>query len=770
MADQDKEFLQKLRATFRVEAQEHLQEIVSNIVQLEQAGGTAQKDIVERILKKLHTLKGASRAVNLINLEMLCHVMESVFSSLAKSNQQLASGQFDLLHQAGSLAQTLLQEPSGRIRNQATALIARLEGLTAELSDGDCADAKPGSDAAEPEPVQAEMNEPEESESAPSHAWDAVQSDVIRVQSKNLDAIRYQAEALLSIELSLRHHIGDLLALADDIAGHHAQLHVMERDSGRADRKNHAAQKAEAAPATPRTRRMDEQAKGHALASDEYYNQLKLRCRNLAGTLSRTRRNFSVIRSKLMDATLETALVPFSSTLEQLPGIVRNLARSQGKEAVLSIEGGSVQVDRRVLETIREALIHLVTNAVDHGIEPVATRLAHGKHAAGAVRVAIAQCGGNRISITVADDGAGIDLAGVVASAGASGGLQAGQMTELSDQQKLHLILRSGVSTSPEITQVSGRGVGLAIVAEKVAAVGGELAIESSVGAGCLFRLELPVRLTTLRGLVLRIRGSRFVLPLAGIESVRALKTDDVQTVENRETLLVGKRVIPAIRLGHLLGLDRSRDQALVDEHIAVIVRTAGHTCALLIDDILAEQEVLPKGLGKQLRRVRYITGATQLGDGTLVPILGPEDIAKYGLAPSGGAVQEARQQAGVSQRKRILIAEDSITSRLLLKHILEGAGYRVETAVDGLDALSKLRHEEFDALVSDIEMPGLDGLGLTERIRADSKTAEMPVVLVTSLQSPDEKERGLRAGADAYVVKGSFDQDNLLAMIRRLI
>jgi two-component system chemotaxis sensor kinase CheA len=201
-----------------------------------------------------------------------------------------------------------------------------------------------------------------------------------------------------------------------------------------------------------------------------------------------------------------------------------------------------------------------------------------------------------------------------------------------------------------------------------------------------------------------------------------------------------------------------------------VVAHAGGNTFAFLVDEILSEQEVLPKSLGKQLRRVRFITGATQLGDGSLVPILGLEDIARYGLATGDGATLTTRHSTRLLRPKRVLVTEDSITSRLLLKHLLEGAGYQVETAVDGLDALSKLRHEDFDALVSDIEMPRLDGLALTEHVRGNPKSAEMPVVLVTSLKSPEERERGLRAGADAYVLKGSFDQDNLLATIRRLI
>lgn len=744
MADENKEFLQKLHATFRVEAQEHLQDIVSNLVLLEQAEEGTQKDLVERTLKKLHTLKGAARSVNMQDLETLCHAMESVFSGLRESPARLSPAQFDLVHQAVGLIQSLLNETSGRIRNQATALVARLERLSQEMQDAPahCVAAVPDQAAADP----LTLFTPDRG-AAPGEAWESTDSEVIRVQASSLDAIRYQAESLLSVELGLQHHISDLLALADEITEHREQIRI-----------------AEAVP----THGMP--ARSPTTTSAHFNSHFEHRCRRLAGSLGRARRNFVLMRSKLIDATLETALVPISSVLQQLPGLVRNLARSQDKEAMLSIEGEGVRIDRRLLDTVREALIHLVTNALDHGIEPVQQRLANGKPPAGVVRVTVAQRGGNRVAVIVEDDGAGIDVGGVASAAAKVRQLDVGEIAAFSDRQKLNLALLAGVSTSAKVTQISGRGVGLTIVAEKVASLGGELSIENSPAAGCSFTLLLPMRLATLRGVVLRIRETLYVLPLSGVERVRALKLGDIAKVESRETLLVGDRVVPAVRLGDLLGLGQPGNAQAVDERIAVVVRVTGNVIALLVDEVLSEQEVLPKSLGKQLRKIHCISGATQLGDGSLVPILALDDIARYALDGRSIRKTAITQQNNVAQLKRLLIAEDSITSRLLLKHILESAGYHVETAVDGLDALSKLRHEDFAALVSDIEMPHMDGLALTEHLRADPRTADMPVVLVTSLQSPAEREKGLRAGADAYVVKGSFDQDNLLATISRLL
>jgi two-component system chemotaxis sensor kinase CheA len=735
MTDPHKEFMRKLQETFRTEAEEHLQEIVSNIVHLEQANDAVQAGLAQRVLKALHTFKGAARAVNLAELETLCHAMESVFSAVASTGSKPTPEQFDLLHQAAGVARQLVQEPSGRIRNQSAVLAARLDQAGAMLLGG--APVMPHEAHA---PVAATAPPAASGDDGPADAKSgkAPRADVIRVTGKHLDAIRYQTESLLAVDLGLQHHIAELLELAEEMASQREHEHGTELSARRQQ------------------------------SPDSGMPRFEAQCRRLADGLIRTRRNFAGIRTRLTDALLEAALVPFSSALDQLPALVRNLARSRGKEAVLDTEGGSIQIDRRILDVVRDALMHLVTNAVDHGIEPADQRRAAGKSAAGQIRIKVLQHGGDKVTVTIADDGAGIDVDGVVQAALREGSLGLAQAESMATTEKLLLALHAGVSTSAEVTQVSGRGMGLAIVAEKVASVGGELQIDSAAGSGSRFELRLPVRLATVRGLVVRLGDVRYVCPLAGIDAVRALEPGDIKTVQNRETLALEQRVLPAVRLAQLLGIDRAASQQEADG-IALIARAGGNTFALLVDEIIAEQEVLPKSLGKQLRKVRYITGATQLGDGSLVPVVGLDDIARHALAGADGMSHASRTPSGAPATKRVLVVEDSITSRLLLKHILEGAGYHVETAVDGVNALSKLRQQDFDVVISDVEMPHMDGLALTQSIRANPKTEELPVVLVTSLQSPAERERGLQAGADAYVTKGAFDQDNLLATVRRL-
>jgi two-component system chemotaxis sensor kinase CheA len=368
------------------------------------------------------------------------------------------------------------------------------------------------------------------------------------------------------------------------------------------------------------------------------------------------------------------------------------------------------------------------------------------------------------VSVRIDDDGAGIDTEAVAQAAARNAGVPDAELAQMTEQQRLQLALRAGVSTRSEVTPVSGRGMGLSIVADKVAANGGQLLVATMPGAGATFELLLPVGVASLRALVVEVAGTRYAVPLTGLEAVRSEAQADIRTVEGRETVLAGSRVLPLVRLARLFGTAKPGQE---DGRGVVIVASAGgQAFGMLVDAIVAEQDLLPKSFGPLLRRVRWFSGAAQLGDGTLAPVLALEDVAGRGLAGTSGAQAAPAPSAAP---RRALVVEDSVTSRLLLKHILEGAGCSVDTAEDGLDALSRLRAGRYDVVVSDVEMPNMDGLALTASIRANPATAELPVILVTSLQTPEQREAGLRAGADAYFTKGSFDQDRLLATVRRV-
>ena len=726
----DAAFLQRLRAIFGEEASEHLGHIDAALVALEQGAQPPGTQAVEQVLRPLHTLKGAARAVDEEALELLCHELEGVLAVALGRAAVLTAEQFDRLHQGAAIARALAQAPGARNRNQALACAAQLASLAGELGTAPAhAPAGPAAGPAEPAHVDA----PVEDEGAGPDSGGAPGSshDRIRVQGKSIDAIRAHAEALLPVELQLRHHLEALRELALDMAAqrHEAGLAAAGADTGR----------------------------------------FELACSQLASRLARTGTELRATRMRLLDATLETALVPFEAVADELPALVRNLGRSHGKRVELELRGASVAIDRRLLAVVREALIHLVTNAADHGIEAPARRRAAGKPECGRITVAVLQRDARQVAVRISDDGAGIDTEALAQAAVLRCGLDLALLAQMGEQQRLQLALRAGVSTREEVTQVSGRGMGLAIVAERVAAAGGQLLIESTPGAGTAFELLLPVGVASVRVLVVAAAGLRYALPLAGLDGVQAAGRAGIHTVEGRETILDGGRVLPLVRLASLLW-QPSGDaaDAAGAAGVVLLARVGAQGFGILVDEVVAEQDVLPKRLGPLLRRVRYISAAAQLGDGALVPVLALEDIATHGLA-GGAAAGAGAAHTPAAAAARVLVVEDSATSRLLLKHILEGAGFAVDTAVDGLDALSRLRGAKYQVVVSDVEMPNLDGLALTASIRANPQTAQLPVVLVTSLQTPAEREAGLRAGADAYFTKGAFDQDRLLATMRRL-
>jgi two-component system chemotaxis sensor kinase CheA len=310
-------------------------------------------------------------------------------------------------------------------------------------------------------------------------------------------------------------------------------------------------------------------------------------------------------------------------------------------------------------------------------------------------------------------------------------------------------------------------------VKEKVEKLRGSLSVETEAGRGTTFRIILPLTLARFRGTLVRAGEHLFVLPTSNVERVMRIRSEDIKTVENRETVVLGGHALSLVPLATALALTHpagTRDEPTVQA--AVVLVSGNQRIAFAIDEVLGEQEVLVKSLGKQLVRVRNIAGATILGSGRVVPILNVADVMKSAVRASATrvAVPAATGTDIADRKKSVLVAEDSITSRILLKNILETAGYQVETAVDGIDAFTKLRSGAFDVLVSDVEMPRLNGFGLTSRVRADKTIAELPVILVTALDSREDREQGIDVGANAYIVKGSFDQNNLLQVIGRLI
>jgi len=789
MDNKEEAFLKKLRATFKIEAEEHLRSISTELIGLE-SDPTVQGrgDALQTIYRAAHSLKGAARAVNLRDVESICQALESVFSLFKNEELSPSPELFDTLHHTIDILFQLIAEPGGVGSTDVLNELARL------IKEQAPTEKQPATEKAEcfQKPIQENKIElsptrdvPIESPNLPtsvSHEEQLepgrtvgqspikhpVQPDTVRISTRKLDALLYQVEEMVSIKMAGNQRVSDLRNISATL------------DSWKKIWRKVYPDVRNARQSVGTTGESDEMAKPSSgfdkildflETNQDYWKSLEGKISALTKSAETESRSLNSMVDDLLEDMKNLLMLPFSMLLEIFPKLVRDLSRDQGKDVGLVVQGGDIEIDRRILEEMKDPLIHLVRNSLDHGIEQPEVRTRNNKPINGTLTIAISQPSSNRIEIIVSDDGAGIDVEKVREAAVSRGMLSQRETWGLSEQEALSLIFRSEVSTSAIITDLSGRGLGLAIVQEKVDKLGGHVSVESVPLQGTSFRISLPVTLATFRGILTEAADRLFVIPTSSVERVIRVKKDIVKTIENRETIVLNGRIILFVRLTDFLEIPYDSDRPESDLIPTVVAVAGKKVVAFGVDNVVSEQEVIVKNLGNQLSRVRNVGGATVLASGEVAPILNVSDLIKSALKMSGSTVRPSTKTEEVSgKRRRILVVEDSITSRTLLKNILESAGYDVRTTVDGSDAWTALKTQEYDLVVSDVQMPRMTGFELTSRIRSDKRLSEIPVVLVTSLESREDRETGVDVGANAYIVKSSFDQSNLLEVVGRLV
>lgn len=757
MPDLPNDFRLKLLATFRVEADEHVQAMTKALFAIERGAPQGEQHaLIEEIFREAHSLKGAARAVNQPHVEGLCHSLESLFAAMQQRRVVPAGGILDLVHEAlAALTKLLAQDPAAADpKAHTSSLVRRLDAA----SRGRGAETA-GSPAALADATPAAPHDVAAIESSPRRPSQAPASATIRVRTEKIDSIMRQAEELLGPRVAGAQRLMDLGELRDLLTAW-----KQKRESVGLSRRS-----LERALANDE---WDHAARSNVAHLFDYLEAESVLLKELdagLGTLERASEADLRALGSLVDGLLrdvkETHMLPFSAILDAMPAVVRELSRHEGKEVELIVRGTEIEIDRRILDELKDPLHHLLRNAVAHGIESAPVRTRAGKPASGTIRAAVSQ-NGSKVEVAIGDDGGGIDVAAVRATAERLGVVSPD--ATLDERAALALMFQSGLSTSPTITEISGRGLGLAIVQEKVTRLGGAISVETSAGVGTVIRLELPLTLATFRGVLVRAAARTFVVPSSTVERVARVETGDIRTVENRETILLDGRATPLVWLSDVLEVPRASSAAEDRAHV-IVVGTGIERIAFRVDEVLAEQEVLVKSLGRLLTGVRNIAAATVLGNGELVPVVNVADLVRSAIQFSG-RTKGVEAPALEERRRSILVVEDSITSRTLLKNILEAAGYDVTTAVDGIDGYTALKSGAFDLVVSDVEMPRMDGFHLTMKIRADKELSRTPVVLVTALATREHRERGIDAGANAYIVKSSFDQSDLLGIIRRFV
>lgn len=780
MDDRRARFLAQLRETFRAEAAEHIESMSAALVALERAVDAERAPLVEQVFREAHSLKGASRAVGFTRAEATCLELESLFAAARNDGLHLTSEHLDGAHGALARLAVLCADPSGgepetpaanpdrtpagapgRGPGHRAAAVDQVPaaGVTPAPAPAPTGGSAPASTPPiTPAPVPAHASAPgpapvpdagpvvgdlprvapAERAGSPSATPGsgttaevrtrsaAPASDTVRVAVPRLTGLMRDSEALAAATSNATALAARLARLADDVAA----------------------------------------ASGGAPAVGALGSEHLRTLRDLAATAARDAKSLATTTDLVVNGARSTLLLPFSALLGSFGAIARDIARQHGKDVELRVEGEDLEVDRRILDELRDPLNHLVRNAIDHGVESPEVRRAAGKPERATITIAVAAAPDSRVRLAVGDDGAGLDTERVAAAA-ARMGLPTGPDAALDAGA---LIFESGLSSSPMVTDLSGRGLGLAIVREKVHKLNGSISVTSQAGVGTTFHLEVPVSLANFRGVAVGVSGRTVIIPSAAITRVRRVPAAGIVVVDGRPTVQLDGGTILLAPLHELLELPAPDQRSLPAVRSVVGIAAAERRVALLVDEVHGEQDVILKHLGPLLERVPAVAGVSMGAHGQVVPVLDATDLVERAVSGRAGAAHPAIAARDADRVLRLLVADDSITSRSLLRSLFTGEGYAVTTAVDGEEALSRLHTEPFDILVSDVDMPRLTGFELTAAVRADSALASLPVVLVTSLATPEDRARGLAAGASAYVVKSNFDSGNLLDIVRRFV
>ncbi len=718
----------KLLNTFQAESDEHLQNLNGVLLQIErQPEPATRQQLLQEAFRTAHNLKGAARAVSLTEIESIAHAMESVLQQARDMNLELSPTTCDVMYDALDTIQQLVGGQSLEIETLISSLQAVHDGVTTS--------------------AQPEADSQHEAQPSSQPTPVVTGEDTIRVTVSKLDDLMAQAGELVVSDISAQQRMMDMRALRDEVMKWPKTWRELKTIFGRLNGGDAG-------------RHLVDMLMDH----HEYMQALTRQVNALEQMVSRDTANLNVNINRLRDEVRRVRMIPFQTVVPGLQRTVRDVARSEKKQVNLVVEGGEVELDKQILETLKDPLMHLLRNAVNHGIESEQERAAAGKSAEGQVIIRVAQRG-SEVHIAVQDDGRGFDLEGLRWQSSSSSPFE----PDAASDDIIALAFQPGVTTVREVNEFAGRGVGLDVVRQRVETLQGRIKVDNRPQEGVIIELIVPVSLTMSRGLLVRVGNERYVLPLMAVDKIEDATA--IFSVEGQAMIQVDNEPVPLTSLADLLERPRVEHRNGSASY-TVILSVAEQRLAVLVDEVDAEQELAVKPLGMPLRRVRNVEGAALLGTGEPVIVLNAADLMKSARHVPFSPVFSfnGSQTNGAGPHAHILVVDDSITTRTLEKNILETAGYTVTTAIDGLEALKQLDNTPVDLVVADVQMPHLDGIALVRQLRDSSEYGTLPIILVTSLESREDREQGMMAGADAYIVKRGFDQAELLSTIEGLL
>ncbi|OEU71624.1 MAG: hybrid sensor histidine kinase/response regulator [Desulfovibrio sp. S3730MH75] len=752
---------------FRMEAESHSQSLTAGLLELEKNQST---DKVEPLMRAAHSMKGAARIVGLMDAVDLAHAMEDLLVACQKGEVKLVPEQIDVL-----LASTDIYDECAQLDTDSIQ-----EFLSSKKPEMDLLEKGLRGDLDEVRKVLAEINSGEDSsvdvaavdlptpatdgpavtESLPENAAPPVQKKVkspVKKASKISEAVvRVSAE-----------NLNRLMALAGESLVEAGRLSIFAAAMLRLK----AGQRSLMKVVESAVERI-----GNGEPLELVINEIKADLSENQKMLSEHASDFDVYRrrsdnisGRLYNEVIASRMRPFSDGGRGFPRLVRDLAKSLGKEVDFIVEGEATAVDRDILERLEAPLNHIIRNSVDHGIEMGPERVAAGKPPKGTIKV-IAGHRAGMLFIEVRDDGKGMDPERIRAKVVEKKLAPSRMAAEMSRAELMEFLFLPGFSTAGKVTEISGRGVGLDVVHSMVQEVGGTVRADSEPGEGMSFSMQLPLTLSVIRTLLVEISGEPYAVPLSRISRIASILPDQLQLVEDRQYVSLDNANVGLVPASQILGTAVTKKD---DENIKVVVISDRmNKYGLVVDDFMGEQDLVVRPLDSRFGKVPDINSVALMPDGSPVLILDAEDLVRSidNLLSGGRLTKVGMDAVNTGPVQRILVVDDSLTVREVERKLLANHGYEVDTAVDGMDGFNAVVSGDYDLVVTDVDMPRMNGLELTRKIKSNPDYKAIPVMMVSYKDREEDKLRGLEAGADYYLTKSSFHDETLLTAVEDLI
>jgi two-component system chemotaxis sensor kinase CheA len=813
---------QELRELFQVESEEHIQVIEKCLLTLEK--NPHDYDILHLIFREAHSMKGASRMLGLSDIESIAHIFEEVLGKASRGEFQITPAQIDIYYEGIDAIKKLVNEAVtgeesdvdvisvlDKLLESKNAISQKIEtnetksnGIVLEKKEREESKKENPKQEVKREPVEAVtpiipqvkaeeipkeeilppqaqpkqetkkeidkiieskkasvVDTPSKKEVEPDknkpNTTDPKKVDTMRVDPAKLDALMVQTGELIVTKnriLSRVKEVGDAYYSYEEL------LRTVQ------ETRNLLSNFAKQNDLTPKHKffltqlqELNTKETSKLETLEENINRLK---KNLGNDTTR----LSLTSMKIERRIYNLRMLSLSSVFSLFHRTVRDLSRETGKNVQLVIVGGETTVDKQILEELKDPLMHIIRNAVDHGIEDKEIRLGNDKPELATITL-FGKTQSDTVLIEIKDDGKGLDIERIKTKAEEKGLYSKDELSRMDNKKIYSIIFQHGFSTQTNVSNLSGRGVGMDVVKSFVEKFKGDIETESALGKGTTFRIKLPIKFSTTHVLIISVGNQKFGFPTDNVILSKTIHPKDIFLLEGQSTVVIEKQPVHLFQLANYLEISQIKAKKITSPTPCLFIQSDGIKLALAVDSVIEKNEVIIKSFEGILKKVRNVSGATILDSGEICIILSPKELVKTITKNNISIVVEDLPLA--TNKSRILVVDDSLTTRVQIKRILETEGFDVEIGIDGEDGWSKMNSEKFSLVVTDMEMPKLNGLEFTKRIKRSERLKDTPVIMLTSLGSEENIQQGMDAGADAYLVKTKFDRKDLLQIIKRL-